>query len=135
MENGMKQELSTTPSNNVVDGIESNDTKISTNAPVSAVARGRRFLPADYELDDNDVLCGRGSFGYNHFGNRHFRSLVTSMLEQYLTCQSRIEKSNTIFGIIDHIRTVSPKGGFVKKDAVSGLYYEVGDLVAVSSLC
>jgi hypothetical protein len=105
-----------------------NDTSTST---ALAIARGRRALAPDYQLNDNDVFCGRGSIGFNHIGNQRYRSTVAATLERYMNTKSRTEKTSIIFEIVDKIRALSPNGGFVKKDAGSGIFYEVGDLVAV----
>jgi hypothetical protein len=113
-------------SGNVNDWLES--TMISG---IAAVARGRRFLERCYRLGDNDVFCGRGSVGFNHIGNQRFRTIIEASLERYMNANLRTEKSSIIFEIVDRIRLLSPTGGFVKKDVATGLFYEVGDLVAV----
>jgi hypothetical protein len=93
----------------------------------------RRYLPFGYQLDDNDVYCGRGSLCFNHVGNRRFRSIVANNLQRYSNTFSKVEKSIIIQDVVDHIRSTSPMGGFVKRVGDSDVYYEIGDFQAVSA--
>lgn len=94
-----------------------------------------KALPVDFVLGENDVICGRGSRCFNHIGNQRFRAIVDERLEEYMKTTCKHEKTTIIIDIVKIIRKNSPNGGFVKKDTESGLYYEVGDFLAVSSFC
>jgi hypothetical protein len=75
-------------------------------------------------VNNNDVLCGRGGGTNTQIGNRRFRSLVQEFQPTYLLCR-RKEKpliARTIVLIIRH------RGGrFLKKDEGNGMLFEVGD--------
>jgi hypothetical protein len=101
----------------------------SASNDVVATVKTRKYLPAGYELGDNDVYCGRGSLCFNHVGNRRFRDIVDENLQRYNDATTKFEKSSIIYEVVDKIRN---DGGFVKKDSVNGQYYEVGDFHAVS---
>jgi hypothetical protein len=96
-------------------------------------SKERKYLPLSYQLDSNDVYCGRGSLCFNHVGNLQFRSIVFANLQRYQTATAKFKKSEIIQEIVDFIRSRSPEGGFVKKDFSTNQYFEVGDFHAVSS--
>lgn len=88
------------------------------------------YLPMDFVLNDNDVLCGRGAVCFNHIGTKTFRQLIDSKLHVYVQA-NRVGKTKTICDLVHYIRSNSPSGGFVKFDLDRGRYYEVGDFQAV----
>jgi hypothetical protein len=102
------------------------------NLAKGSAGRNARLLHSGFVPGDSDVICGRGSECVNHLGNSRFRVFVESQLESYTQAKSKIEKSAVIADTVNIIRRNSPYGGFVKKDLMSGQYYEVGDFVAVS---
>jgi hypothetical protein len=119
---------------------QSNNTNLTSGTASTTVRTHQRkmtVLPAEYVVGENDVLCGRGSRCFNHVGNKRFRELVEQYVPQY-SCPSatKLDKSNIICEIITVIRdrTLNSGGGFVKEDLDSGLYHEVGDFLAVSSV-
>lgn len=63
-----------------------------------------------------------------HSGNRWFRSLVETHLQEYSECESKLEKSFVVSKVIKIVRKQSPNGGFVKN--LDGSWYEVGDKIA-----
>lgn len=58
-------------------------------------------------------------------GNARFRDLVLSRLDEYSAATSKLEKSAIVTSILYSVRTRSPKGGFIKKDPLTGEWYEV----------
>lgn len=60
------------------------------------------------ELNDNDVLMGRGSPSAEYSGNLRFRQLVIDRREDYLKCTRRNEKHRISMDIID---TIHQRGG------------------------
>ena len=98
-----------------------------------AVAQTQKYLPDGYVLGENDVYCGRGSLCFNHIGNHRFRMIISANIERYSNALTKTEKTCIIYEIVDYIRATSPNGGFVKKDLESGRYFEVGDVLAVST--
>lgn len=94
-------------------------------------AHNMRQLPEDYALSDFDVICGRGRRCFNHVGNQRFRKIVADMLPKYSDASAKLEKTIIICEVVNAIRRASPEGGFVKKDPMTGRYFEVGDFLAV----
>lgn len=75
-------------------------------------------------VNNNDVLCGRGGGTNTQIGNRRFRSLVQEFQPTYLLCR-RKEKPLIARTIVLIIRN---RGGrFLKKDEGNGMLFEVGD--------
>jgi hypothetical protein len=112
---------------------------MTTPSPMSAyfnifadknVSQTSRRLPPGYKLDENDVFCGRGHLTMNHIGNRRFRSIIVANHERYVNAINRHEKTAIIFQVVDHIRSLTPNGGFIKNYGHNS-YYEIGDLEAV----
>ena len=99
-----------------------------------AVAQNQRYLPIGYILNDNDVYCGRGHLAITHVGNENFRMIVSANKHRYSDTRSKIEKTILIYEIVDYVRSLSPNGGFVKKNFEINRHYEVGDVIAVRIL-
>jgi hypothetical protein len=104
---------------------------MSENVSTKAITHTGKRLPNDFILGENDVYVGRINLYRYHPGNVRFNELVQEKAQRYCTATNRIMKTSIIYEIIDSIRTNSPNGGFVKRDTKSGLWYEVGDIVAV----
>jgi len=88
------------------------------------------LFPDGFEPSQYDVLCGRGRTCKLWKGNLEYRKLVTDNLEAYSAAKSRLDKGAILNCIIDQVRQRSPDGGFVKKDPMTGRWYEVGDFLA-----
>ncbi|CAB9512606.1 Nitrilase family, member 2 [Seminavis robusta] len=87
-------------------------------------------LHLDFVPGPNDVICGRGKKCYAHTGNERFRQIVQSYLDRYQAAASRPEKSEILSSIVSQVRESSPDGGFVKQDATTNQWFEVGDFLA-----
>jgi len=75
-------------------------------------------------VNNNDVLCGRGGGTNTQIGNRRFRALVQDFQPTYLLSR-RKEKPLIARTIVLIIRN---RGGrFLKKDDGNGMLFEVGD--------
>jgi hypothetical protein len=85
-----------------------------------------KLLGEDYQPNCNDVLCARGKEAASHPGNIQFRSMIDSYLEKYHRTDTKKEKTTIVCNIIDHVRSSSPKGKFVRKHS-DGIWYDVGD--------
>jgi hypothetical protein len=90
-----------------------------------------KVLPIDYELNEYDVFCGRGSRCWNHVGNKRFRQRIEEEIINYSQAKTKYCKTAIICKIIDEVRQLSPNGGFLRQDSQSGRYVEVGDFLAV----
>lgn len=103
--------------------------QIQARLTVGPAADNIRLLPLSYTLGDNDVVCGKGQIVFDHVGNQRFRQLIEQSLDRYVD-KSKLEKTLLITEMVNRVRQNSPSGGFVKKDIVSGRWYEVGDRFA-----
>ena len=89
-----------------------------------------RYLPPGYQPGPYDVLCGRGRKCYFHSGNEHFRAVVQSMIPNYNSATSKMEKGYILSVIVQKIRDRAGMGGFIKQDTKTSQWYEVGDFLA-----
>lgn len=98
------------------DDTGSNSARPSTPPPVSSEA-----IP-DSDINDKDVLSGRGGGTNNHPGNKEFRSLVDQYRSEYVLSK-KWAKRQIAKNIVESIRS---KGGrFLKKEG--GVWYDIGD--------
>jgi hypothetical protein len=65
------------------------------------------FLPTDL-----DVICGRGKGSYNKPGNKRFRALVKTYLNDYISARTKFAKSAVLQDILNHVRASG--GRFIK---------------------
>lgn len=83
-----------------------------TNSNVRAVAAAaaKQQQPAAFvtELNDHDVLMGRGSPSSEYSGNLAFRQLVISRRQDYLRCTRRNQKHGIAMEVI---QAVIDRGG------------------------
>ena len=63
-----------------------------------------KMLPKSYQPSEYDVVCGRGKGFYNKPGNRRFRSIVSTYIDDYESCKSKIDKSLILGQIVDRVR-------------------------------
>lgn len=85
------------------------------------------------ELNEHDVLCGRGGKINNHPGNVTFRTIVEEYMHEYLDPRTRkLEKAHVAARLVAQIRNTNPPGRFLKPDDPVNPtgYVEIGDLKA-----
>ena len=75
-----------------------------------------------------DVICARGNRALQHPGNKRFRAIIQSRLQEYSNTTTKLEKSFIVSEVVRYVRQSSPEGGFVKE--LAGVWYEVGDHLA-----
>mmetsp|Transcript_177 Transcript_177/g.183 ORF Transcript_177/g.183 Transcript_177/m.183 type:complete len:566 (+) Transcript_177:185-1882(+) len=80
-------------------------------------------------VNNNDVLCGRGGATNSHIGNRSFREIVKQYKDRYLKAKKK-EKPNVAGEIVDKIRNLEPNGRFLRKDRDTGCWVDIGDVRA-----
>lgn len=87
------------------------------------------------DLNENDVLCGRGGRINNHPGNIAFRTIVEEYKREYLDPRTRkLEKAHVAARLVAQIRAANPSGRFLKDDPNNvGMYFEIGDVKAWKS--
>eukprot|EP00557_Chaetoceros_sp_GSL56_P011969 CAMPEP_0176476832 /NCGR_PEP_ID=MMETSP0200_2-20121128/275_1 /TAXON_ID=947934 /ORGANISM="Chaetoceros sp., Strain GSL56" /LENGTH=512 /DNA_ID=CAMNT_0017872553 /DNA_START=3350 /DNA_END=4885 /DNA_ORIENTATION=+ len=78
------------------------------------------------DINDNDVLCGRGGATNSHCGNRSYRKLVKKFKDKYLKAKKK-EKPSVAAEVVEIIRNLNPPGRFLKKDKETGWYLDIGD--------
>jgi hypothetical protein len=79
---------------------------------------------------DHDVLSGRGNFVNYHPGNEHFRSLVRKHKVEYVKCP-KPQKGKFSKLIYDEVKARNPPGRFLKQDASTKLWYDIGEKKAL----
>mmetsp|Transcript_773 Transcript_773/g.1482 ORF Transcript_773/g.1482 Transcript_773/m.1482 type:complete len:632 (-) Transcript_773:88-1983(-) len=81
------------------------------------------------ELNENDVLSGRGGRINNHPGNITFRTVVEDYKREYLDPRIRkLEKAHVAARLVAQIRSANPPGRFLREDADhKGKFVEIGD--------
>lgn len=88
------------------------------------------FLSKDHIPTGTDVIIGRGKKCYNHEGNKKLRSIVASKLDDYAMSKTKSEKSTVLATIVTQIRTSNPAGKFIRMDADTKLWFDVGNDLA-----
>lgn len=79
---------------------------------------------------EHDVLSGRGNFVNYHAGNEYFRALVQKHKLAYVACP-KPQKGKFSQLIVDEIKSRDPPGRFLKQDADSKLWYDIGEKKAL----
>lgn len=75
-----------------------------------------------------DVVCARGRDAWNHPGNKNLRGIVKQNGLKYSQASSKMERSDIVSQIVLDLRAVGCC--FLKHDAKSGLWKDVGDALA-----
>lgn len=76
------------------------------------------------EINENDVVSGRGSGGNRHPGNIYFRELIKSNKAYYLSL-SKNQKMDVARAIYDKISSLDPPGRFLNKNPETENWYIV----------
>mmetsp|Transcript_19331 Transcript_19331/g.27978 ORF Transcript_19331/g.27978 Transcript_19331/m.27978 type:complete len:161 (-) Transcript_19331:197-679(-) len=100
---------------------------------------GRPYI----EVNDHDILCGRGVNIASHPGNERFRALVqTRHDENYCTVYTTSEKRAVAEQILKHIQSLDPPGRFLKRigraptsRGLQGPWEEPTDREAIKKTC
>ena len=67
--------------------------------------------------------------GYEE-GNRRFRLVIEKSIGPYLAAETKLEKSEAISRVVDHIQVLSPRGGFVMQDSATGRWFRIREAKA-----
>lgn len=73
-----------------------------------------------------DILCGRGGLTNHHKGNKRYRDIVALHRPDYVRA-AKIQKPSVARVIVRAIRNGDPPGRFLKKDATTGKWIDIGD--------
>jgi hypothetical protein len=79
---------------------------------------------------EHDVLSGRGNFVNYHVGNEHFRNLVRKHKVTYVACP-KPQKGKFSRMIVEEIRQRTPPGRYLKQEASTKLWYDIGEKKAL----
>lgn len=122
MNNSSDESADSPGQNQPISNIESLDRKISAKSSQEPILSIR---PAD-------VMCGRTKQSFNHVGNRRFRALTNSALDDYLNADSKWAKSMVASRLVAIIH--SEGGRFLKQKRDSGEWYELSPQEAKSKV-
>lgn len=115
----------------VVDSLFSTGKK-TTAQPRPALQVPPRGIGPIRHPNQNDVLCGRGGRINAHEGNVQFREIVLQHKKEYLSkTTKKLEKAHIAARIIQQIRTMDPPGRFLKEDADTNFWFDIGDAKAI----
>lgn len=88
-------------------------------------------LHPNFQPGPNDVICSRGRRAFEHEGNKRFRCIISSRVQEYKESKSRVDKSLVVIAIVDMIRhQLSPNGRFVRFCKKNQCYIDIGDNLA-----
>jgi hypothetical protein len=86
-------------------------------------------------LTENDVLCGRGGRINGHTGNIQFRQICGEKRDEYFAPHiKKIDKAHIAARVVEHIRSMTPPGRFLKQDSATGHWYDIGDAKAMTKV-
>jgi len=77
---------------------------------------------------DTDVIIGNGGRVMKHPGNKYFKNIINSKVQEYACFSLRREKTNMIRSIVHQIHENG--GTFIRKNPASGSWFEVDDVIA-----
>lgn len=89
---------------------------------------------AIFQVNQNDVLCGRGGRINNHSGNIQFRNLARKYRNTYLSCHTKKnDKIKIALHVLNILRTMEPPVRFLQEES-RGSWVEIGDERAVKKV-
>ena len=79
------------------------------------------------DLNENNVLGGRGKRINSQAGNMQFRDLVHSKKSEYSAQNTNKGRNLIAAGIHSNIRIMDPAGQFLKKHNDTRMWFDIGD--------
>jgi len=98
---------------------------VASSASSTSSTNGCILLPSNYAPSNYDVLCGRGKGCAAFVGNRRFRVTIAMNKDRYIQAPTKLDKSLVVDEIVKLVASASPDGGFIKKDAATGLWCRI----------
>ena len=88
-------------------------------------------LPDTYEVEYQDVVCGRGKSQYERPGNRRFLDIINKYVESYKSTKYKKHKATVLCNIVHEVRIGDGRTAarFVKQKE-DGTWWEIGDSLA-----
>jgi len=97
--------------------------KTETNDKITDdVSPTHKITPGEF-----DIICGRGETPYRHIGNKRFRVIIKMNCVRYQTATARTEKTCITSRIVAMIRSCQQGGRFLKFNAKTNEFFDVGD--------
>ena len=96
---------------------EINTTRRDSGISVNEMTKSNKQttpLPEQFQPGPMDVIYGRGHKALKHSGNKRFRALLESKLEEYSKATSKLEKSLLVSSILDAVQ--QQNGSFIKEE-------------------
>jgi hypothetical protein len=84
------------------------------------------MLPADYQPEATDVLCGRGNMYGSHPGNQCFQRIIFEHMKAYSDAENRPVKINIVDNVLSEVRNSGAR--IVKIDSKTKRWYELNDV-------
>lgn len=85
-----------------------------------------------YDLNQNDVLCGRGGRVNGHEGNVQFRRICGEKKHVYMDNKTtKAQKNALALGVVMQIRSMNPPGRFLKQDTTTKHWYDISSDAAM----
>jgi len=108
-------------------GLPSSVKKSSPKAVQYVSIPPRGIVPVQ-EPNQNDVLCGRGTWVYRHTGNKQLRTIADSSKGPYFSkSATKLRKGRIAASIVQKIRNMDPAGRFLRKNDEDSSWYDIGD--------
>jgi hypothetical protein len=95
---------------------------------IPSTNKAKTLLPEDFEPSDYSIICGNKRKYFNSIGNRRFRVIVKTFLQQYLDAHDKVNKSFVVSKVMNIIRDACPMGAFVTQE--NGRWYEASERTA-----
>ena len=83
----------------------------------------KKLLPFDFKPSSYSVVIGRGKICTDAVGNRRLRVLASTFLDQYASCQTKVEKTEVVSQLVQIVRDSAHGGAFVKQ--INGRWWEM----------
>ena len=102
----------------------------STSARFSSFAQPSKTLQSHpmsgiYNINDNDVLCGKGKGVQSYPGNVQFRCMVDRKKKDYRTLKRNKDKNTVAMEIMREVQGLNPPGRFLMEDSSGRLFREL----------
>lgn len=95
-------------------------------AETESPAPGIRVLHGRERPRANDVVCGRGNHATTHAGNLWYLERVNERRVAFCRDRQAVARS-----LVEMVRNRQPPGGFLRRDAGTGLWTDIGDEQAI----
>ena len=96
---------------------------LSSESTLMKKEGARKLLPLDFRPNSYSVVIGRGKVCTDAVGNKRLRVLASNFLEQYASCQTKVEKTEVVSQLVQIVKDGANVGAFVKR--INGRWWEM----------